>query len=78
MERNTLAELDGFELVPRGKTYIEGIAVVFESRNYLVIFTSLITTLFYLFFNFWVGLLLQLFVCYLKEIDDWWKIKRNC
>ena len=48
MERNTLTELDGYELVPRGKTYIEGIAIVFESRNYLVIFTSLVTTLFYL------------------------------
>ncbi|WP_428908946.1 YIEGIA family protein [Niallia sp. Krafla_26] len=57
MERNTLTELDGFELVPRGKTYIEGIAVVFESRNYLVMFTSLITTLFYLLFNFWAGLI---------------------
>jgi uncharacterized protein len=56
MERNTLTELDGYELVPRGKTYIEGIAIVFESRNYLVIFTSLVTTLFYLLFNFWAGL----------------------
>ena len=36
-------------------TYIEGIAVVFESRNYLVILTSLVTTLFYLVFNFWAG-----------------------
>jgi len=51
MERNTLAELDHYELVPRGKTYIEGIAVAFESRNYLVIFTSLVTTLFYVLFN---------------------------
>ena len=57
MERNTLTELDGYEIVPRGKTYIEGIAVVFESRNYLVIFTSLVTTLFYLMFNFWAGLI---------------------
>jgi len=57
MERNTLTELDGYELVPRGKTYIEGIAIVFESRNYLVIFTSLVTTLFYLLFNFWPALI---------------------
>ena len=35
MERNTLAELDNYEMVPRGKTYIEGIAIAFESRNYL-------------------------------------------
>jgi len=56
MERNTLTELDGYEMVPRGSTYIEGIAIAFESRNYLVILTSLITTLGYLVFNIWVGL----------------------
>ncbi|WP_394232794.1 YIEGIA family protein [Niallia oryzisoli] len=57
MERNTLTELDSYEMVPRGKTYIEGIAVAFESRNYLVIFTSLLSTLGYLVFNIWVGLI---------------------
>ncbi|MBA4536068.1 YIEGIA domain-containing protein [Bacillus aquiflavi] len=56
MERNTLTELDRFELVPRGKTYIEGIAIAFESRNYLVIFVSLFTTLAYLIFNVWIGI----------------------
>jgi uncharacterized protein len=57
MERNTLTELDGYELVSRGKTYIEGIAIAFESRNYLVIFTSLVSTLAYLMFNIWAGIL---------------------
>ncbi|SFA98362.1 MULTISPECIES: YIEGIA family protein [unclassified Bacillus (in: firmicutes)] len=57
MERNTLSELDKYELVPRGTTYIEGIAVAFESRNYLVIFTSLMTTLTYLVFNVWVAVI---------------------
>lgn len=56
MERNTLSELDNFEMVSRGKTYIEGIAIAFESRNYLVIFTSLVSTLSYLIFNIWVGI----------------------
>ncbi|MDZ5471190.1 YIEGIA family protein (plasmid) [Bacillus sp. 31A1R] len=56
MERNTLAELDNLELVPRGKTYIEGIAVAFESRNYLVIFTSLVSTMTYLLVNIWVAI----------------------
>ncbi|KAA9026139.1 YIEGIA family protein [Niallia endozanthoxylica] len=60
MERNTLTELDSYEMVPRGKTYIEGIAVAFESRNYLVIFTSLLSTLAYLVFNLWVGLIVAL------------------
>ncbi|WAA13772.1 YIEGIA family protein [Fervidibacillus halotolerans] len=49
MERNTLEQLDQYELVSRGNTYIEGIAIAFESRNYLVIFTSIITTLSYMF-----------------------------
>ncbi|WP_232696302.1 YIEGIA family protein [Brevibacillus daliensis] len=44
MERNTLTEIDQMELVPRGKSYIEGIAMVFEGRNYLVIFSSFLTT----------------------------------
>ena len=56
MERNTLTEMDSYELVPRGNTYIEGIAVAFESRNYLVIFTSFIVTLCYLAINGWAAL----------------------
>ncbi|MFE8695643.1 YIEGIA family protein [Cytobacillus sp. FJAT-53684] len=56
MERNTLTELDSYEMVPRGKTYIEGIAIAFESRNYLVIFTSLVSVLGYLLLNIWLGL----------------------
>jgi hypothetical protein len=65
MERNTLAEIDEFELVPRGKTYIEGIALSFESRNYLVIFTALIGTLFFLVWHIYaaiVGVLLCMLI----------------
>lgn len=57
MERNTLTELDSYELVPRGKTYIEGIAIAFEGRNYLVIFTSFVTTLLYITIGWWAGIL---------------------
>lgn len=57
MERNTLTGLDEYELVPRGKTYIEGIAVAFEGRNYLVIFTSFITTLAYIVVSWWAGII---------------------
>nr|WP_295972391.1 YIEGIA family protein [uncultured Bacillus sp.] len=66
MERNTLNELDNYEMVPRGKTYIEGIAIAFESRNYLVIFTSIVTTLLYLIFNIWAGAagaVICIFIC---------------
>lgn len=56
MERNTLTEIDGYELVSRGKAYIEGIAISFESRNYLVILTAFVGTLFYLIWNIYVAI----------------------
>lgn len=43
MERETLSKLEETKIIPRGTDYIEGIARVFEARNYLVIFTALIT-----------------------------------
>lgn len=55
MERNTLQQLDGYELVPRGNTYIEGIALVFESRNYLAMLTSFATTFAYIGFHSWIA-----------------------
>lgn len=45
MERETLTKIDELELVPRGATYIEGIAMVFEGRNYLVILSAFATSL---------------------------------
>lgn len=45
MERETLGSLESQELIPRGADYIEGIARVFESRNYLVMGTALFTNL---------------------------------
>ncbi|MGF7185021.1 hypothetical protein GGQ84_001106 [Desulfitispora alkaliphila] len=47
IERETLNKLDEKELIPRGTDYIEGIAKVFETRNYLVIGTSLVASLIY-------------------------------
>lgn len=49
MERESLASLEEAELVPRGLDYIEGIARVFEARNYLVMVTALITSSTYYF-----------------------------
>ncbi|WP_010095932.1 YIEGIA family protein [Ornithinibacillus scapharcae] len=57
MERNTLTEIDGDELVSRGKAYIEGIAISFESRNYLVILTAFVGTLFYLIWDIYVAVI---------------------
>ena len=44
LERETLENLDASELIPRGKDYIEGIARVFEARNYLVMAVALISS----------------------------------
>jgi uncharacterized protein len=68
MERNTLTELDSYELVTRGKTYIEGIAIAFESRNYLVILTSLLSTLAYLIFNIWIGIIVAIATIFINKM----------
>ncbi len=44
IERKTLIALDLSNLVARGPDYIEGISRVFESRNYLVMFISLLVS----------------------------------
>lgn len=56
MERETLINIDSMELVSRGTPFIEGMAQAFESRNYLVMFTALVTTLFSSVFNSWIGI----------------------
>lgn len=58
MERETLTKLDQMELVPRGSTYIEGIAMTFEGRNYMAIIIALETTVItVLTQTWWVGVL---------------------
>ncbi|MFC4022928.1 YIEGIA family protein [Oceanobacillus longus] len=57
MERNTLTEVDSYELVSRGKTYIEGIAISFESRNYLVMFTGFLGTLSLILWNIYIAII---------------------
>lgn len=45
LERKTLSQMESDELVPRGNAYIEGIARVFEARNYLAMLTALVASL---------------------------------
>lgn len=54
-EREMLFSLEKSELVQRGPDYIEGIARVFEARNYLVILTSLIISSTILFTDIFLG-----------------------
>ncbi|WP_276352276.1 YIEGIA family protein [Cohnella caldifontis] len=61
MERNTLTAIDKQELVPRGAAYIEGMAVVFEGRNYLAIFTALVTSLAAMAAVWWIGVIVGAF-----------------
>ncbi|MEH7179773.1 YIEGIA family protein [Neobacillus vireti] len=65
MERETLEKIDSMELVKRRVGFIEGMAQAFEGRNYVVMFSALIATLFSVY-NIWfgiiIGLILVLFV----------------
>lgn len=44
IERESLGKLDQNKLIERGNDYIEGIAKVFEARNYLCMITALISS----------------------------------
>ncbi|MCJ7843525.1 YIEGIA family protein [Lederbergia sp. NSJ-179] len=56
MERESLTNIDQQELVKRGTSFIEGMAQAFESRNYLVMFTALVTTLCCVY-KIWLGII---------------------
>ncbi len=45
VERQTLGSMEATEMVKRGTAYIEGIARVFEARNYLAIWVALSTAI---------------------------------
>lgn len=44
MERDSLMAMEDTELVSRGSAYIEGIARIFEARNYLAMLVALLTS----------------------------------
>lgn len=46
MERDSLRSMEKTEYAPRGEAYIDGIAKTFEARNYIVMVSALVTTLF--------------------------------
>ncbi|MDK2822541.1 MAG: uncharacterized protein PWQ67_1337 [Clostridia bacterium] len=66
MERETLTKLEEYALVARGLDYIEGIAKVFEARNYLVMLVSLTTTGFAILFGLLIGALAGLITIFLS------------
>ncbi|MGE5560771.1 MAG: YIEGIA family protein [Chloroflexota bacterium] len=66
MERQSLEELEKLQLVPRGGDYVEGIAKVFESRNYLVMIASLTTSAVTYFLGWLPGLVVALTAVFLS------------
>lgn len=68
MERETLTKMDQMELVPRGATYIEGIAMAFEGRNYLVIFTAFLTSLFTVLTTWYWGTFIGLIALFISRM----------
>jgi len=65
LERKSLKEMEETELIPKGNAYIEGIAKVFEARNYLAFLTALITAIIYYLFNWYLSLTLGIITAYL-------------
>src|SRR6056297_738071 len=53
LERDSLDRVERTELIAKGSAYIEGIAKLFEARNYLALLTSITTGIVYYFFN-WI------------------------
>ncbi len=62
IERQTLAEIEETELIPRGKAYIEGIAKLFESRNYLGMINAFITSLVIHYAGAWIGVVVGIII----------------
>jgi hypothetical protein len=52
LERTSLERIEESELIPKGSAYIEGIAKLFEARNYMALITAFITSIIY-FYSYW-------------------------
>ena len=76
MERETLEKIDTFELVKRGTPFIEGMAQAFESRNYLVMFTALVTTSFSIY-SIWVGIISGIIMLVVVKLNMTGKLLLN-
>lgn len=79
VERDTLSSMEATEMVKRGTAYIEGVARVFEARNYLAIWVALsaaVASELLLFMGWWriaisalVGAILAAFLVRLMQGD---------
>lgn len=55
MEKESLKSMESEMYAPRGEAYIDGIAKTFEARNYIVMVSSLITTVTSFIFNRYIN-----------------------
>ncbi|KUO50484.1 MAG: hypothetical protein APF76_07460 [Desulfitibacter sp. BRH_c19] len=67
MERDSLQKLEDGDIILRGNDYIEGIARVFEARNYLVMIISFGTSLAIFFTNWIVGVIVGFALIFLAS-----------
>ncbi len=65
MERDSLQKLESGDVILRGNDYIEGIARVFEARNYLVMIISFGTSVAIFFSNWIIGVIVGVFLIFL-------------
>ncbi len=56
MERESLGKMEETKLIKRGSDYIEGIAKVFEARNYLCMLTALLSSGATQIWNWYIGI----------------------
>lgn len=61
MERESLGKMEDTKLIQRGSDYIEGIAKVFEARNYLCMLTALLSSGATQIWNWYIGILVAVF-----------------
>ncbi|MFW5985308.1 MAG: YIEGIA family protein [Halanaerobiaceae bacterium] len=68
MERESLNRIEESELIPKGAAYVEGIAKLFEARNYLAFLTALVTGIFYYIFSWFPALIGGSLTAYLLHL----------
>lgn len=68
LERNSLERIEKTELIPKGSAYIEGIAKLFEARNYLALITALVTSVIYYYFGFISAIIGGIVISYLLHL----------
>jgi len=68
LERDSMEKLEETELINKGSAYIEGIAKLFEARNYMALFTSLGTSIFYYFTNLEISIISAIIIGYMLHI----------